>query len=101
MNVRNWGQVFTPRTIVQQMIHLRRNKGSILEPSAGTGAFLPFLEEKAVGIEIDKKITTDNRVRICDFFEYSLKNKFQTVIGNPPYVRFQDISPATKNLLPK
>ena len=100
MDVRNLGQVFTPRAIVQRMIRLRQNKGPVLEPSAGSGAFLPFLDKNTVGIEVDKKIISDNRVNICDFFEYSIKNKFQTIIGNPPYVRFQDIHPATKSLLP-
>ena len=39
-NVTSMGQVFTPPDIVKKMLKLRRNKGSVLEPSAGTGAFL-------------------------------------------------------------
>ena len=101
MNVKEMGQVFTPCTIVKKMVKLRRNKGSILEPSAGAGAFLPFLGKTAVGIELDKKIAqSNNKIHICDFFEYSREHKFQTIIGNPPYVRFQDISKRTKSLLP-
>ena len=34
-----------------------------------------------------------------DFFDYSIDNKFDTIIGNPPYVRFKDIQEQTKNKL--
>ena len=100
MNVKKLGQVFTPPKIVKAMLQLRRKKGSVLEPSAGNGSFLCMLDYHAVGIELDKKLVTDDRIYICDFFEYSVKNKFQTIIGNPPYVRFQDILNKTKKLLP-
>ncbi len=100
MNVKKLGQVFTPYKIVEKMVTLRRSKGSVLEPSAGNGAFLSVLESSAVGIELDEKVVIDNRIHVGDFFEYPIKNKFQTIIGNPPYVRFQDIPSKTKNLLP-
>ena len=94
------GQVFTPLDVVIRMIGLRKNKGSILEPSSGRGAFLSHLESSAVGIELDVSLFKDKRVKGCDFFSYSIQNKFDTVIGNPPYVRFQDIKTKTKKLLP-
>jgi adenine-specific DNA-methyltransferase len=34
-----------------------------------------------------------------DFFDYSIENKFDTIAGNPPYVRFQDIKKNTKDKL--
>ena len=98
-DVKNKGQVFTPRLIAQKMIGLRQNFGSALEPSAGAGAFLAFLGKNAVGIELDGSLVCDPRTLVCDFFKYPVENKFQTVIGNPPYVRFQDIQDETKNLL--
>lgn len=107
-NVKNLGQVFTPDNIVQQMLALRGNKGSVLEPACGNGAFLKKLN-KVTGIEIDKKALSDissckikpgKKIWHGDFFAYSVKNKFDTIIGNPPYVRFQDIEPETKKLLP-
>ena len=94
------GQYFTPNWVVNQMLALRQNKGTILEPSAGDGAFMKHLEESAVGIEIDRTLTKDSRVIIKDFFNYSVKNKFDTIIGNPPYVRYRDISKATLKKLP-
>ena len=34
-----------------------------------------------------------------DFFDYPLSEKFDTIIGNPPYVRCRDISPDTAKKL--
>ena len=97
--IKHLGQVFTPEKIVKTMLSLRKNKGSILEPSCGNGSFLNQLEHTAIGIEIDKNIIKDSRVIYTDFFNYSLKNKFDSIIGNPPYVRFQDIKESTKKKL--
>lgn len=69
------------------------NKGVVLEPSCGPGAFLSKLPKGTIGIEIDKEIAYLNAF-IMDFFDYS--SKVDTVIGNPPYVRHQDILPQTK-----
>lgn len=97
LNIKNLGQVFTPESIVKQMLSLRRRHGNVLEPACGDGIFLKYLPE-AIGIEIDKKFR-GKRVLNIDFFDYSVKNKFDTIIGNPPYVRFQDIIDETKNKL--
>ena len=98
-NVKHLGQVFTPHEIVKKMIGLRKNKGSLLEPSAGTGSFSSKFKN-IVSIEIDKNIVKDKNTLVCDFFKYSTQNQFQTIIGNPPYVRFQDIPQKTKKRLP-
>ena len=169
------GQIFTPDKIVQDMLALRQNKGSVLEPACGEGAFFNKLN-KATGIELDKKLiksphfitladsfraipqsrnklpghyrllktawqkkkalplkanspagktanlskkNTKTSFSSCyemsghlnnlasktiiqgDFFAYPTAYKFDTVIGNPPYVRYQDILPETKKLLNK
>ncbi|MCL1946664.1 MAG: class I SAM-dependent methyltransferase [Chitinivibrionia bacterium] len=96
-NVEQLGQVFTPQFIVAQMLQLRKNFGSGLEPSAGDGAFANSIPN-CVGIEIDGKHCAKNSINM-DFFDYSVNNKFDTIIGNPPFVRFQDILPETKNKL--
>jgi methylase of polypeptide subunit release factors len=36
-----------------------------------------------------------------DFFAYPQPRRFDTIIGKPPYVRYQDIQPPTKALLPR
>lgn len=98
-DVATLGQVFTPEWVVTAMISMRQNRGRVLEPSAGEGAFMRFLEQTAVGIEIDERYGWDGRVQRGDFFAYDTRHKFETIIGNPPYVRFQDINPLTKQLL--
>ena len=40
------GQFFTPPYIVDKMVGLRVNQGSILEPSVGDGAFFSVLTRK-------------------------------------------------------
>jgi len=91
------GQVFTPEAVVQAMLALRRNMGRVLEPSCGDGAFSCHLPG-CVALEIDRRIAPPESVEV-DFFAYPECEKFATVIGNPPYVRFQDIRPQTKRLL--
>ncbi|GAA7336109.1 hypothetical protein MLS206_13200 [Helicobacter pylori] len=96
-DIKTLGQVFTPKNIVDFMLTLKHNQGSVLEPSTGDGRFLKRLK-KAVGIEIDSKICPKNAL-CMDFFDYSLENQFDTIIGNPPYVKHKDIAPSTKDSL--
>lgn len=90
----NLGQVFTPHSVVDLMLGLRENSGRVLEPSSGNGAFSSRIDN-CVSIEIDPTHADDKTLQI-DFFDYSPEEKFETIIGNPPYVRYQDISPRTK-----
>ena len=100
MNISELGQVFTPPEVVEAMLELRRNFGSVLEPSAGEGAFMRALKTSATGIELDAGVIAEKRIQNGDFFAYPLKNRFDTIIGNPPYVRYRDIRHNTKRLLP-
>ncbi len=93
-NVENLGQVFTPQSIVAQMLTLRHNDGRVLEPSCGDGAFFNEIPN-CVGIEIDSKHCPHGAMNM-DFFDYPISEKFDTIIGNPPYVRYQDITKETK-----
>lgn len=90
------GQFYTPSHIVELMVSLIENKGTIIEPSCGPGAFLSYLPGHAIGIEIDEATAHKNAL-IMDFFDYS--TSVDTIIGNPPYVRYQDIVPSTKSKL--
>lgn len=92
------GQVFTPPAVVSFMLGLCRNRGRALEPSAGDGAFwaaMPALFAESVGIEVDAQVAPPG-VRVMNFFDLPETETFDTVIGNPPYVRFQDIPPETR-----
>lgn len=93
-NVLTLGQVFTPQSIVAEMLLLRKNQGRILEPSCGNGAFFNEIPD-CIGIEIDSRHCPKNALNI-DFFDYPTDEKFDTIIGNPPYVRYQDIEKSTK-----
>jgi adenine-specific DNA-methyltransferase len=90
------GQIFTPPAIVDCMLKLVRNQGRVLEPACGDGAFLKHFPA-AVGIEIDPRQAPPG-AQVMDFFELFSDERFDTIIGNPPYVRYQDISPGTRRL---
>ncbi len=91
------GQVFTPEPVVRAMLALVRNRGRVLEPACGDGAFLSHLPG-AVGIEYDAAHCPPGAFHL-DFFAYPESERFDTIIGNPPYVRFQDIPAPTRRLL--
>ena len=90
------GQIFTPPSIVDCMLKLVRNTGRVLEPACGDGAFLRHFPG-ALGIEIDARHAPAG-AEVMNFFELAEDELFATIIGNPPYVRFQDISPGTRRL---
>ena len=92
--VEHFGQVFTPPEVVRQMLALRRNRGRVLEPSCGDGAFVREIKSDCVAIELDERVAPPQALRL-DFFAYPESEVFDTVIGNPPYVRYQDILPET------
>ena len=91
------GQVFTPEIVVRAMLRLRHNTGRVLEPACGDGAFLRHLKQ-VTGIEVDAAHCPPGARRM-DFFAFPENEKFDTVIGNPPYVRYQDIPASTRSLL--
>lgn len=97
LNVDHLGQVFTNATIVKEMLQLRKNNGSILEPSCGAGAFFHQIDQ-CVGIEYDNQVCPSNAINM-DFFDYDVGHKFDTIIGNPPYVKYREIYSETKNKL--
>ena len=89
------GRVFTPPDVVRRMTALRRNFGRVLEPSSGAGAFLREIPG-AVGVEKDAILAAATGAIAGDFFDYPVSEKFETVIGNPPYVRHRDIPAETR-----
>ena len=101
LDVARLGQVFTPPNVVDFMLGLCRNSGRVLEPSAGNGAFYNELKRRGsnvTGIEIDGRVAPAG-ARVMDFFNLPESETFDTIVGNPPYVRYQDISAGTRNKL--
>lgn len=114
LNISSLGQVFTPESIVNKMLSLVRStkrcqNPRFLEPSCGNGAFFKHLPQNKVGIELDRMLIesvnntfnkhTQSILLNIDFFNYDVSEKFDCIIGNPPYVRYQDILDSTKLLL--
>lgn len=110
-NVNTLGQVFTPINVVNEMINLSKNiiklsnqKIRLLEPSCGDGVFIRCLPKHdnldVIGIEIDKKVCPEFALNE-DFFAYPIDEKFDVIIGNPPYVKFNLINKDTKVNLKK
>lgn len=108
-NISTFGQVFTPQNIVSDMLALiqstkRLKNPRFLEPSCGNGAFFTHLPHNKIGIELDKNAMQNlknagEKVFNLDFFSFPVSEKFDTIIGNPPYVRYGDILASTKALL--
>ncbi|HEC1748729.1 TPA: class I SAM-dependent methyltransferase, partial [Campylobacter lari] len=96
LNIKELGQVFTPQYVVSDMMSLIKNNGRFLEPSCGNGAFFRNLPANKIGIEIDKNVINDQQILNIDFFDYPINEKFDTIIGNPPYVKYKDIKYNTK-----
>lgn len=97
---KNEGIYFTPKNVRDKVINYLENHKfqSVLEPSCGSGEFIndiqsKFNKIKIVGIEYNKTIynkiknTFDKNVELLnkDFLEYKSNEKFDLIIGNPPY----------------
>ena len=98
--VKQLGQVYTPENIVKFMFNMSTKNGNILEPSAGNGSFTRWIknnsDRKITSIEIDPdNKQSDLDFIIMDFFDYGENIKYQTILGNPPYVSFKNINENT------
>lgn len=102
------GQYFTPQFIRVQLINqLNKNiiNPLILDPACGTGEFLVtaskyFNNPKLFGWEIDKNLITLAHQLIpqasllnVNSLKYNADQKFDFIIGNPPYFEFKPDSP--------
>lgn len=96
---KNLGQYFTPEHVANFMIGLSSvsKNGKILEPACGEGVFLKLLDEKGykniIGYEVDKtlKKITDASIFFESFVSADIKDKYDLIIGNPPYIRWKNL----------
>ena len=85
------GQHWTPVETAKFMYSLCKNKGNVLEPTAGSGRFVELLVENKRdfdAVEIDRSVIPDkylNLYTIMNFFDLE-DRKYKTILGNPPYV---------------
>jgi len=101
------GGFYTPENIADFMLKwalFGKEKSTIFEPSCGDGVFLDALKngdfnyKSMLGLELDaieaKKaaaIKPKKSQVVCeDFYSfYSKDKKFDVIVGNPPYIRYQ------------
>ncbi|TKZ32046.1 HsdM family class I SAM-dependent methyltransferase [Brachyspira catarrhinii] len=96
---KNLGQYFTPKSIRELLLSKlpKKDNANILDPACGSGEFLLSCEKyfknpKLNGFEIDKnlvsiasKLIKNSNIKNIDALNIDIKNKYDYVIGNPPY----------------
>jgi len=101
--IKKRGVVFTPIKIIKFMTSYidNNNKKKILEPSCGMGFFIDNIDKKhdITCIDINKKYISycSNKFKnikciLQNFIDYKTNDKFDYIIGNPPYVKIQNIN---------
>ncbi len=118
------GAYYTPLPLAEMMVDLFKDDKSIktvLEPSCGDGVFVDGLIktgfinniDSVTAIEIDKHeskklkncLELEKKVKVLnkDFFafyqSYSEKKKYDLILGNPPYIRYQYLEEEQKNAM--
>lgn len=101
-----YGQYFTKDTISDFMVSLITHDKSVavMEPSAGEGVFLKSLIKSGfsnlTAFEIDA--TLDNPYEFVEyrsFLSVPTSQKYDVVIGNPPYIRWKNLEKELKDEL--
>lgn len=119
------GAYYTPLQLANAIVYLfaTENIQTVLEPSCGDGVFLDSLEQAgliediasidAVEIEPDETLKVQNNYRHCnnvtiyneDFFEFYNrvlgKKRYDLILGNPPYIRYQYLTEHQRELQSK
>jgi len=112
-NKETYGQYFTSDIIANFMVSLIscKNKNKpVLDPGAGTGIFLEALNSAGYknvnAYEIDDVLFNsvndkfkDFKIELLDFLNSPKEEKFDVIVGNPPYVHWNDIAPDTLEIL--
>ena len=94
------GQYVTTHPALKEAVHafVRNAPDTILEPSVGRGDLVAHLASKMPAVvfdmyEIDRTVPllsdmpTTSAVTYCDFMERPIARTYDTIVGNPPYVR--------------
>lgn len=107
MNKKETGSFYTPEKLIEFMISYIKDRVtpiSILEPSAGDGRFVKYIERLNNNItlvefdvkkaeQLNSEYNSKYKIFCSDFIDYSLKEKtkYDLIIGNPPYIAKKSI----------
>jgi adenine-specific DNA-methyltransferase len=101
-----YGQYFTPEIVANFMVDLADLSANtkILEPACGQGVFLELLKNRGfshiTAFEIDATLSTNYAfVKHESFISSDIKEKFDLIIGNPPYIRWKNLEQTLKDEL--
>lgn len=101
-----FGQYFTPKVVAEFMIDMANisQNSAILEPSCGEGIFLELLQQKGfknlTAFEIDQELAQEfDCVKYESFISAKIENKYDLIIGNPPYIRWKNLEDELKQEL--
>lgn len=100
-----YGQYFTPKIVADFMVRLStvEKSAQILEPSCGEGIFLHSLTEcgfnNITAYEIDNSLNNIYPIHYQSFISADIKEKFDLIIGNPPYIRWKNLETHLKDEL--
>lgn len=100
-----FGQYFTPDIVADFMIGLStvKHDAEVLEPCCGEGVFLRHLADKGfkniTAYEIDDSLSNlfFPNVNFKSFISEDFDKKFDLIIGNPPYIHWQNLVDGLKN----
>ncbi len=106
--------VATPCEITDLMIELisKSKNSKVLDTGCGEGAFLQSLEKygynNVSGIELNKKMANfcSSKYISCkifndDYLVWNTEEKFDVIIGNPPYLHFNSLPQDAQNIVSK
>lgn len=101
-----FGQYFTPEVVAGFMIDLAdiAPDSKILEPSCGQGVFLDLLHQRGfndvTAYEIDDDLAKNfPNIRYESFVTADINEKYDLIIGNPPYIRWKNLEDNLKQEL--
>jgi adenine-specific DNA-methyltransferase len=105
------GQFFTTKNrVLDVLISLIKNDGSVLEPSAGEGHIVLEIEKKlnrnvlSVELDVDKvnSKVCKSEISVDNFFNFiKACGTFDSIVGNPPFVKLKNVEQDTIDLLPE
>jgi adenine-specific DNA-methyltransferase len=100
MTTHDLGQYFTVDKTLQNKVFefILNNSTKILEPSCGRGDLIKHVKKKLPNVQFDayeidsnmkflRGVKSTANIKLEDFLQAPITTKYNTIIGNPPYVR--------------